>query len=387
VPSGGYCYCHTMNQTLWGRVLTDGQELSSSRIHIRDGRIAAIEASAAPEPGEVAIHEGWIAPGLIDLQVNGAGGVDLTSAADPEAALGHVARTLAAHGVTAFCPTIVSSPREVILDRLAAYSSRQCDGGEPVGVHVEGPFIDPDHRGVHDPSVLRNASREEIDEWLKVGPPKIVTLAPERAGALETIAKLAAAGVVVSLGHSGADAATAQKALQAGATMATHLFNRMPPLNHREPGLPGALLASNAVLGLIADGVHVHPLMIDLVIKRCGTERVAIVSDALASGGMPAGEYVLGDQRVISDGRQVRRADGTLAGSAMLLDGCLRNLRAWLPDMSPAKLVQMVSETPAKALGLARKGHIAVGCDADIVVLDQDFAITRTLVRGSCVID
>ena len=322
------------------------------------------------------------------MQVNGAGGVDLTSATDPVQALQHVARTLAVHGVTAFCPTIVSSPPQLILDRLAAYTHRQFDGGsESLGVHVEGPFIDPRHRGVHDPDTLRDATAAEIAAWLAAGPPTIVTLAPERENGLAAIKHLAEAGVVVSLGHSGADASVGADGLRAGASMATHLFNGMPPLHHRQPGLVGALLASNAVLGLIADGVHVDPLMVDLVVRRCGPERVALVSDALASGGMAAGEYVLGDQRVVSDGRQVRRIDGTLAGSAILLDGCLANVRAWLPDLSPAALAQMVSQTPASVLGLSGKGRIAVGYDADLVMLDNEFAVTRTWVRGTSVID
>ena len=331
------------------------------------------------------MEDGWIAPGLIDLQVNGAGGHDLTSAHEPAVALVRVARTLARHGVTAFCPTIVSSPAEVILERLSAYAPRAVDGGaEVLGVHVEGPFIDPDHRGVHDPFVLRAASSAEIARWLEHDRPVIVTLAPERPGGMQAIRQLASAGVVVSLGHSGADAGLAQEALDAGARMATHLFNAMPPLHHRQPGPVGALLASGAVVGLIADGVHVDRLVVDLAVRRCGADRVALVSDALAAAGAPAGESALGDQRVISDGRVVRRSDGTLAGSAMLLDGCLRNLRGWLPDLPPGTLLKMATHTPAALLGLlSRKGRVAVGCDADLVVLDHDFNVKLTLVRGT----
>jgi N-acetylglucosamine-6-phosphate deacetylase len=164
--------------------------------------------------------------------------------------------------------------------------------------------------------------------------------------------------------------------------MATHLFNAMPLLHHRQPGLVGALLASDAVLGLIADGVHIDPLVVDLVVRRCGAERVALVSDALAAAGAPPGESVVGDQTVVSDGRTVRRTDGTLAGSAMLLDGCLRNVRAWLPDLFPAKLVMMATQTPADLLGLLRKGRVAVGCDADLIALDNDFNVLLTLVHG-----
>jgi len=229
--------------------------IAASRVECADGRIVGLEAASRPLPRDVLVEDGWIAPGLIDLQVNGAGGADLTSASEPRVALEQVACTLARHGVTAFCPTIVSSPLETILRALTAYRPQSPPGGaESLGLHVEGPFIDEAHRGVHEPSVLRSASADEIDRWLAVGPPSLVTLAPERPGGLEAIVQLAAAGVIVSLGHSGADAAQAQAGLAAGARMATHLFNAMPPLHHRRPGLIGALLVSQAALGVIADG-------------------------------------------------------------------------------------------------------------------------------------
>jgi N-acetylglucosamine-6-phosphate deacetylase len=377
----------TSNAVLWGRVLSDGRELPPSRVHVDDGRIIHIEPACRPQPGDVVVDEdGWIAPGLIDLQVNGAGGVDLTSAADPEAALEHVARTLAQHGVTAFCPTIVSSPREVILDRLAAYRPRAiAAGAEALGTHVEGPFIDPAHRGVHDLRLLREASPVEIEQWLTVCKPAIATLAPERPGGIAAIHQLCDAGVVVSLGHSGADAGQAQAGLAAGARMATHLFNAMPPLHHRQPGLVGAVLASEAVVCLITDGVHLDPLVVDLVIRCAGSERVALISDALAAAGAPAGPSLLGDQVLISDGRQVRRPDGTLAGSALLLDGCLKNVHDWLPTLPPTTLVDMVSGTPARLLGLERKGRVAVGCDADLVTVDRDWNVTQVFVRGEAI--
>ena len=379
-----------MASALWGRVLTDGHELAPSRIEIADGRIASLEARTTPQRGDLVVDHGWIAPGLIDLQVNGAGGVDLTSAEDPGAALEHVGRTLAAHGVTAFCPTIVSSPLETILDRLRAYTPRPVPhGAASLGLHVEGPFIDAEHRGVHDPSNIRPVTADELSQWLEYGTPTIVTLAPEQPGGLAAIKQFANAGVVVSLGHSGADASVAEQALATGARMATHLFNAMPPLHHRRPGLIGAVLASPAKprVGLIADGVHIHPLLVDLVVRRCGTDRVALASDALAPAGVAPGPSRLGDQVVVSDGLSVRRGDGTLAGCAVLLDTCLRNVRQWLPDVPPARLMEMATSTPAAALGLERKGRVEVGCDAALIVLDTDFNVRLTIVRGERVSD
>jgi N-acetylglucosamine-6-phosphate deacetylase len=372
---------------LWGRVLTGGRELPPSRVEISAGSITAIEPSERPLHADISVQHGWIAPGLVDLQVNGAGGVDLSSAADPNAALEHVARTLARHGVTSFCPTLVSSPVELIVERLAAFAPRKIDGGaDSLGPHIEGPFIDPEHRGVHDPRCIRLASGREIERWLRAGRPRIVTLAPELPGALDAVVKFMAAGCVVSLGHSGADVPAARAALDAGASMGTHLFNAMPPLHHRQPGLVGALLASHATLGLITDGVHLDPLTVDLVVGRAGVCRVALVSDALAAAGSPDGPSVLGDQAVVSDGRAVRRSDGVLAGSSTLLEGCLKTACAWLPWLSTAEVVRMATQTPADALGLQRKGRVAAGADADLVVLDAELRVRRTLVAGEIVL-
>jgi N-acetylglucosamine-6-phosphate deacetylase len=160
----------------------------------------------------------------------------------------------------------------------------------------------------------------------------------------------------------------------------------MPPLQHRAPGLVGALLAdARAKLGIIVDGVHLDPLIVDLVVHRAGAGRVILVSDALAAAGAPEGESVLGEQVVVSDGRTVRRTDGTLAGSALLLDGCLRTARKWLPDLALAEVVRMATQTPAEALGLRTKGRVAVGQDADLVVLDVNCQVRQTIVGGVAV--
>jgi N-acetylglucosamine-6-phosphate deacetylase len=226
-----------------------------------------------------------------------------------------------------------------------------------------------------------------LESWLRAGPPALVTLAPELPGALEAISQLTLAGVVVSLGHSGADASAARAGLAAGARMGTHLFNAMPPLHHRRPGLVGVLLASSAVLGVIADGVHLDPLTVELIVRIAGPGRVTLVSDALAAAGSPPGRSSLGGQTVVSDGRTVRRDDGTLAGSALRLDGCLRNVRAWLPWLAPAAVARMATQTPADLLGLRRKGRVAVGADADLVVLDAQWQVRLSIVGGQLLND
>jgi N-acetylglucosamine-6-phosphate deacetylase len=370
---------------LFGSALTDGREIERCRVSIADGTFASIEPNATARPGDVVV-DGWIAPGLIDLHVHGAGGVDLTAADDPERAVASVARSLARRGVTAFCPTVSSARAETYARAIPAYAPRAQEGGaESLGVNLEGPFIDPSHRGFQDATVLRPASAEEVARWIALGPPMIVTLAPERPRGMEALRELVAAGVVVSLGHSGANAEQARAALAEGARHGTHLFNAMPELHHREPGLVGALLGSDATVEVIADGIHLHPQVVELVVRVAGPHRVCLVTDGLAAMGEPPGRSRMGDEWVISDGRAVRREDGTLAGTAVSLDECLRNARRWLPWLEPAVVLRMATSTPASVFGRTvaeRKGRIAPGYDADAILLDREWNVTRTYVRG-----
>jgi len=371
---------------LYGTALDGGRELERCRVTIDDGKIVAVEPGSSPRPGDVVVEDGWIAPGLIDLHIHGAGGVDLTSASDPAQAVASVARSLARRGVTSFCPTVSSSRADAYPRLLPAYGPKAHDGGaESLGANLEGPFLEPVHRGFQDPATLRHPNSDEVARWIRLGAPAIVTLAPELPGGIDAVRQLAAAGVVVSLGHSAADADQARAAIAAGARHGTHVFNAMPRLHQREPGLIGALVASGATLELIADGIHLHPLTVELIVRAAGVDRVCLVTDGLAAMGEPPGPTRLGDQEVISDGRVVRRADGTLAGTAVSLDECLRNARGWLTRLPPAALIQMATSTPASVLGptvAARKGRIAPGYDADAILLDKEWNVVRTYVRG-----
>lgn len=359
--------------------MTDGRALSAARVEIGDGRITAVTANATRERAHV-VADGWIVPGLIDLQINGAGGVDLTSAARPEDAVEAVARILPAHGVTAFCPTVISASPTTLLERLRSYAPRDhIDGAASLGVHLEGPYLSPEHRGAHELSSLRAPDQREIEGWLSVSRPSIVTIAPELPNALDAIRRLVAAGTVVSLGHSGADVDTGRSGLSAGASMGTHLFNGMPSLHHRSPGITGALLLSSATLGLICDGVHIHPMIAELVIRVAGVGRVALVSDAAPLAGIPSAEA--------AHPHGIRRPDGTLAGSALLLDECLRTVRSSQAWLTPAEVVLMATGTPASALGpvAARKGRIAAGYDADLAIFNADWQVMTTIIGGRVV--
>lgn len=368
-----------------GKVITPQEELPRSLITLEGGRIRSVEpwGDRPAPPGALDAGDGWIAPGFIDLQVNGAYGHDL-SRWRPD--LDAVARCLASHGVTGFLPTLVSLPLEMYFRLLPDLRQRSSGGARALGVHLEGPFLSARYRGAHRAQHLCAPDRAILNRLLDAGPVRLVTIAPELPGAMEIVRYLVSRGVVVSLGHSGASYEEAVAALDAGARMGTHLFNAMPPLHHRDPGLAGAILTdSRAVAGVIADGVHLHPVALRLTYLAKGAGAICLATDCTAAAGMPPGKYTLGDQTVIVDGASARLADGTLAGSVLVMDRAIRNMFR-MAGCSLAEAVEMASLTPARVMGLdGRKGRVAPGCDADIVVLGPDMHVRATLVGGELV--
>jgi N-acetylglucosamine-6-phosphate deacetylase len=289
---------------------------------------------------------------VIDLQVNGAGGHDLTE--EPER-VWDVAAVLPRYGVSAFLPTLVD-PAWSIVDRaraaLAAGPPPGFDGATPLGWHVEGPYLAPSRAGAHDPGRFLAPSIDPVADWSPATGIRMVTLAPELPGALDVVGALVANGVVVSAGHSAATWAQAAAGFDAGIRSVTHLFNAMARLNHREPGLPGAALADDRVtIGLIPDGLHVHPGLVGLVRRTVGPERLAVVTDAIAALGMAPGEHRLAGRDVIVDETSCRLPDGTLAGSLLGLDVAVRNLAEFTGcSIEDARLAATV--VPARLLGL-----------------------------------
>ncbi len=326
-----------------------------------------------------------LAPGFIDLQFNGAFGKDFT--ADPTA-IWPVATGLPRYGVTSFLPTVITSP----LDRMASAQEVMVDGPDagwlgaiPLGLHLEGPFLNPKKKGAHNPAYLRRPDLAAIAGWSVANGVRLVTLAPELSGALDLVEALTARGVVVSAGHSMATWEEATAGFAAGIRYGTHLFNAMPPLNHREPGLAGALLTdARPVVGLIDDGIHTHLSMVDLAWKSLGP-RLNLVTDAMAALGVPPGTHLLGDFDVYVDEISCRLADGTLAGSILGMDAALRNLIAWTDCPLPAALAA-ITTTPADLLGLGHeRGRIAPGYFADLVFLTPDLRVEKTFVEGALV--
>jgi N-acetylglucosamine-6-phosphate deacetylase len=356
---------------------------------IHEGKIVSIDVPVDPDrlPAR-RLRAPFIAPGLIDLQINGAFGFEVGT--HPETLLALAAR-LPSTGVTAFLPTLVSRKEAEYPDAFAAFdeaiaqrtgSSAARAAATVLGLHLEGPLLAPTRAGAHTPDAIDSASAALIDRLSDPERVRVVTLAPERPEAIGLIARLRARGVIVSLGHTDASFETCVSAIDAGATLATHIFNAMSPFHHRAPGATGAALTDDRVTALIiADGIHTHPAALRLAIRAKGSERLALVTDAIAGTGLPPGPTTLAGRAVTVDRTSARLADGTLAGSILTLDQAVRNAVAFA-GLSEAAAVHLASGVPARALGLTNKGHLSVGADADIVLLDHDLGVMATFVGG-----
>ncbi len=365
--------------TLFGRLYAP-EDRGPCLVTVEGDTIASIQPATEPPPGCLGGPTSRITPGLLDMQVNGAFGDDF---ADPSADMERIGHGLPRFGVTAFVPTIVTSPAAAYAPALANLR-RQPGPGEArsLGVHIEGPFISPAHPGTHDPALLRLPDPGEAAAWLEAGDVRYVTLAPELPGALPLIAFLADRGVRVAVGHTDATWAQAEAAVAAGATHATHLFNAMRPLRHRDPGVVGFVLATRMTAGVIADGHHVAFETLRMVARAKGLDDVILVTDALSGLGLPPGRYRLAGREYVSDGTCGRLPDGTLSGSLLPLNRALRNLVDRV-GLAPADAVRMTTLNPARALGLdGSVGRIEVGRRADLALLDDDWEVRATFVSG-----
>jgi N-acetylglucosamine-6-phosphate deacetylase len=357
--------------------------LTPGRVEVEAGRIVGVREGDAD--ADIALSSGVLAPGLVDLQVNGFFGVDFIEATPKQWA--DVASRLASTGVTSFAPTIITAPVEELAAGLrrarAAMHGQDPAAARILGVHVEGPFLSPLRRGAHNPAHLREPDPEAVDVLLGAAPGAllIVTLAPELPGALAAIGRLAAAGVLVSVGHTDATAAQIRAAVEAGARMVTHLFNAQRPLHHREPGVAGqALVDQRLTCGLIVDLHHVAAEVCRLAFAAA-PGRIALVTDAAAAAGMPAGRYVLGGEPVImAPGQPPLREDGTIAGSGLRLDEAVANAVAVGIDLVAA--VDAATRIPADLVGRRDLGRLEPGAAADLVWLGDDLRARTTWIGG-----
>ena len=362
-----------------GNILTPDGWIHGS-LHHESGRIAVIDGA----PVDPAANDApYILPGFIDLHVHGGGGADVMEGG---AAIEVISRTHARHGTTSLLATTMTAPRDELMQVVAelggAARNRTPGGARVLGVHLEGPYINPGKLGAQ-PDAAVSAALDEVLKYLSIAPIRVVTLAPEIAGHIDIIAEMAARGVRVQLGHSLATYDDAVSALKHGACGFTHLFNAMSPMHHRNPGLVGAAFAHAEYAEIIPDLLHVHPGAIRAALRAI--PRLYVVTDSTSATGMPDGEYRLGSQHVTKCLGGVRLADGTLAGSTLTMDEALRNLVSL--GLPLADVSNRMSRYAADYLGVADRGRLARGAWADIVVFERDLTLTATYVEGEEIVE
>src|ERR1700674_847524 len=378
-----------------GRLLTPTDSIEHPLVLVEHGRIVEISARGSGQvPAGVSTSDfghSVIAPGYVDLHIHGSAGYDVMD--DTAEALPAIEQLLARHGVTSYFPTTVTAPMDTTLralERLAnAIEKRDRNNADgkiralPLGIHLEGPFISHARRGVHPPENVLAPTLALFERFWQAarGRIRMMTIAPELEDALEVIAEAARRGVCVSLGHSDADFAAAERGIAAGARHATHPFNAMRPLDHRSPGILGAVLTDRRMSAdIIADGVHLDPAIVKLFADAKGSEQTVLITDAISATGMPEGRYRLGSFEVdVRDGKCM--VDGKLAGSVLTMDRAVRNL-ARFAEWDLALAVAAASQNPARVARIANKGVLAVGADADFVILNSEGEVLRTFVGG-----
>ncbi len=340
-----------------------------TRGHDRNGNLPA-----------TVIEADFVSPGLIDLQVNGADGAEI---GDDPSDIERVSRWLARTGVTAWLPTVVTANPAFYPGVFESYARVDTSiGATPLGLHLEGPFLAPARKGAHQLRYIEAATRELFESWLGQDAIRLVTLAPEREGGLDRIRRLVERGIVVSLGHTDATYDEFSAGIDAGATKATHLFNAMSPMHHRQPGAMIAAMTDDRVTaGLIPDAVHAHPATVRLALRAKGPERIAIVSDMMSATGLGPGTYELGGQVVFVDESTARLRDGTLAGSILTMDQAVRNLVVWA-DVPAGTALQMCTQVPADLLGDHSRGRLIAGTRADLTLWTESLQVAATWVGG-----
>lgn len=363
-----------------------GQRLEHGTLVVRDGLIESVSRDPARDgdlPGTV-LEAGIVSPGMIDLQVNGAAGHEVAAGAE---SIDAISRWTALTGVTAWLPTVVTADAALYPHVFSDWGRIDRSAGAiPIGLHLEGPFLSPARKGAHRLRLIEAASDTLFARWLDETSIALVTLAPERDGAVERIRALTGRGVVVSLGHTDATYEQFMAGVDAGATKATHLFNAMAPVHHRQPGaMVAALMDDRVVCGLIPDGIHAHPAMVRLALRAKGPNGIAIVSDMMTATGLGPGAYSLGGQRVTVSETAARLDDGTLAGSVITMDQAIRNLVEW-GGVSLPEALHMATATPARILGDASRGRLVAGTRADLTLWSANLEVTGVIIGGRTIV-
>ena len=357
-------------------------------VFLEEGKITAIGENLTHQAD---IHfdgtgKDWLLlPGFIDLHIHGSNGFDVMDAT-PEALSG-LARALPKEGTTSFLAATITQTERAIsnaLQNVRVFESGD-EEAELLGIHLEGPFISPQQAGAQPVEHIIDPSFAIFRKWQEASGNriKLVTLAPERNGGTELIKELVRTGVIASIGHSDATYEEVQEATEAGVKHVTHLYNRMSPFHHRQPGVVGAaLLNEGLMVEVIADFIHSHEQSIVLAYQQKGADRLMLITDAMRAKGLLPGTHDLGGQNVEVDLQAARLPNGRLAGSVLTMTQAAKNIQS-VTNCSPSELVAMTSANAARQLGLSNKGRINVGCDADLVIIDKELDVLMTFCRGN----
>lgn len=359
----------------------------SKTLLLEDGKVFVLEPQADVADGAVVNAEGLrIVPGFLDTHTHGAVGVDVNGATAED--LEKISRFLAQKGTTTWQASVLTDTQEQTewcISQMRRWETLEHQGAELAGIHLEGPFLAPAYKGAMPEHLLQQNNLPLIAHYQELAGGKIryLTLSPELPGAVEMIPALKELGIVVGIGHSGATYQQAMQAIDAGATVGTHVGNAMRLLHQHEPAIFGAVLESDCYCEVIADGRHLHPGTVRILVKAKGADRIVAISDSIMAAGLPDGYYHLGvNQVVVEQGDAKLVSDGTRAGSTLTQDVALQNLLAYT-GLPLEQVVPMLSENPAREMGLfQRKGSIADGKDADLVCLDAENRIVHVFARG-----
>ena len=373
-----------------GEIITPFRIVKNGTIVMQDGQISDIgKASDVRIPDEcevIDVSGNIVTPGFVDLLVHGGGGKGFADE-DPSS-IGIVADYFIRHGSTTVLASLYAKPKDQLLAdlrRIADYIHANPDSNI-IGIHMEGPYLNPVLKGAMNEDYLWTPSVESWDEMWEAsrGLIKIMTIAPELEGSLQVMRAAALKGVVLSIGHSTANYETIELAIDHGAAHVTHMFNAMTPLHHRNPGVVlGAMLRNELKIELIADTLHVHPAVMELLLKLKGSNGIILITDSIRAGGMHEGEYEFADQKVYMKGSKAFLSDGTLAGSTLTLNRAIKNMIK-KANAKVTESVRMASLNGAKVLNIEdRKGILAVGKDADIVVMNDEFEVEMTIHQGN----
>ena len=368
-----------------GQVYID-HTFQKKTIYIQDGTINLLEADCQTSGTVFDAAGRRIVPGFIDVPTHGAGGVDVNGASAED--LEKIGKFFAKNGTTSWLASILTDTEEQTsraISQCIEYQASAGKGAQLLGIHLEGPFLASEFKGAMPEHLLKKGSADLAASYQRQanGNIRYITVSPEVEGVLELIPRLRELGIVVAMGHSGADYDTAMAAIQAGTAACTHTFNAMAPLHQHRPAIIGAALESDVYCEMICDGLHLHPAIVRLLWKTKGPQRLVAITDSIMAAGLPDGNYHLGvNQVVVEKGDAKLASDGTRAGSTLTQDRALRNLLSFT-GLSLEEILPVLTENPAKLIGVYdRKGSIEDGKDADLVVLDEQNQVADVFLQG-----